>query len=431
MLTNEKINNLIGVNESYQSPYKLQELIMDEHKRSSLFERFLKEDNNLAFDWFTDYFQEEHSDRKGKKQDFTPDGIVKIASGILGKSNSNADICAGTGGLTIKRYTENPTANFWCEEFSDRAMPFLLFNLAIRNMNAIVCHGDALTREFKHVYELTSGDRFSSIQEIGEVPLIKNKTVIMNPPYSLPWSPNPEMLNESRFKGFDTLAPKSKADYAFLLQGLSDLDSNGTMTIILPHGVLFRGQAEGKIRRKLLEMNVLDAVIGLPDKAFLATSIPTVILVLKKNRENKDILFIDASKECTKEKSYNVVEDKHVEKILSVYHNRKAIDKFSNLISFKEIQENDFNLNIPRYVDTFVPEPVPSMSEIMADLKKSDEDIKHNAQELGIMMTELQGNTPKADEEVKSFTKYWCDRYGIKINKKQHKNSRGEQLSLL
>lgn len=431
MLTTDKINELIGVSESYQASYKLQEILMDSQQRKRLFELFLDEEPDLSFDWFTDYFQEEHSDRKGKKQDFTPDGIIKIASGILGSSDSNADICAGTGGLTIKRYVENPTAEFYCEEFSDRAMPFLLFNLMIRNINAIVCHGDSLTRDFKHIYKLTSADEFSDITELDQVPDEKSQSVIMNPPYSMPWIPKPEMLNEPRFEGYKALAPKSKADYAFLLQGVSQLADNGTMAIILPHGVLFRGQAEGKIRRHLIELNLLDAVIGLPEKAFLATDIPTVILVIKKNRSNSDVLFIDAAKECSKQRSYNVVEDENVKRILDTYHNRETIERFSEVVSLKEMQENEYNLNIPRYVDTFVPEVLPSMSEIMRNLKKSDDEIAQNAQQLGVMMSELEGNTPKADEEIKSFTKYWCDRYGIDLSKQKARAKRGEQLSLL
>lgn len=429
MLTTEKINSLIGVVESYQSSYELKKIMTDPTKRIGLFREFLKEETDLSFDWFTDYFQEEHSDRKKKKQDFTPDGIVQIASSILDKTNSNADICAGTGGLTIKRWSQNRDAEFYCEEFSDRAMPFLLFNLAIRNTNATVCHGDALTRDFKHVYRLTKGEQFSDIKELGEVPNTRVQTVIMNPPYSLPWNPSKEMLEEPRFKDFDALAPKSKADYAFLLQGLSELGENGTMALILPHGVLFRGTAEGKIRKRLIEMNLLDAVIGLPAKAFLATDIPTVILVLKKNRANTDVLFIDASKEYKKEKAHNVVEPKHVEKILKAYEERRSVDRFSHVTTLAEIEENDFNLNIPRYVDTFVPELLPSFTEIMDQLKKTDAEIQQNGQELAVMMSELEGNAPKADAEIKSLTAYWCERYGVNLDSLKVK--REEQLSLL
>lgn len=138
MLSVETINNLIGIDESYKAPIKLQTILNDSNMRENLFNKFLEKETDLSFDWFADYFQEEHSDRKNKKQDFTPDGIVKLISSLLGKFNINVDICAGTGGLTIKRWSANHNGKFYCEEFSDRAMPFLLFNLMIRNMNAIV-----------------------------------------------------------------------------------------------------------------------------------------------------------------------------------------------------------------------------------------------------------------------------------------------------
>ena len=175
------------------------------------------------------------------------------------------------------------------------------------------------------------------------------------------------------FSDFDVLAPKSKADYAFLLQGIHQLKENGVMSIILPHGVLFRGVAEEKIRKKLIK-NLLDTVIGLPPKAFMNTDIPTVLLVLRKNRLNKDILFIDA--EFKKEKAWNVLEDEHVAKILEVFQLRKAIDKFSSVVTIEELKENDFNLNIPRYVDTFEPEPVKPLSEIMNEMKQTEQEIE-------------------------------------------------------
>lgn len=431
MLTNKRIDELIGVNESYQSAYELQKIMGSKERRESLFHEMLQEESDLSFDWFTNYFQEEHSDRKGKKQDFTPDGIIKIASGILGKTDSNADICAGTGGLTIKRYVDNPDAQFYCEEFSDRAMPFLLLNLAIRNVNATVCHGDSLTQNFKHIYKLTKSNEFSDIEEVNEAPNRQYQSVIMNPPYSLPWAPNPQMMNEPRFKDYGTLAPKGKADFAFLLEGLSRLDDEGTMTIILPHGVLFRGAREEKIRTELIKHNQLDAVIGLPEKAFHSTDIPTVILVLKKKRANSDILFIDASKEFTKDKSYNVVGNDNVVKVLDTYFNHRVINKFSDVALPKLIEKNEYNLNIPRYVDTFEPDPVESLSEIMISLRKTDEDIERHAKKLGTMMQVLQGSTPMADKEIKDFTKFWCDRYNVSMPQEDEPENRGEQLSLL
>ncbi|WP_248720759.1 HsdM family class I SAM-dependent methyltransferase, partial [Convivina praedatoris] len=259
---------LIDVKESYQAPIKLEKIMLDSDQRTKLFDSFLAEQFDLSFDWFTEFFQMEQADRKGKKQDYTPDGVATVANALLGTTTSNADICAGTGGLTIKRWCDNPAAYYYCEEFSDRAIPFLLFNLAIRNIDGIVWHGDSLTREEFATYKLAKGERYSSIEQIYEQAFdnIKLDTVIMNPPYSMPWNPKPEYLQQPRFKDYEVLAPKSKSDYAFLLEGLHHLADNGTMPIILPHGILFRGQAEAKIRKQLIENNYIDAVIGLPDK---------------------------------------------------------------------------------------------------------------------------------------------------------------------
>lgn len=421
MLSNEKINSLIGIDESFKAPYRLKKVLDDKNDREKMFDSFLKEEHDLTFDWLTNYFQEEHSDRKNKKQDFTPSSIATIASNILGISSKNADICAGTGGLTIKRWVDSPDSSFYCEEFSDRALPFLLFNLAIRNVDAVIFHGDSLTREIKAIYKLKKSEKYSDINVSDSVEKIKVHTLISNPPYSLKWNPTKEMLSEERFKQFDVLAPKSKADYAFLLQGLSLLDDTGTMSIILPHGILFRGAAEGKIRKKLIELNLLDAVIGLPEKLFLATDIPTVILVLKKDRKRKDILFIDASKQFQKDKNHNILLEEHIDKIVEAFNARKDIDKFVHVANLTEIEENDYNLNIPRYIDTFEPEILPPLSQITKELTEIDSEIDETSKSVGKMLNELKGRTDEDDKELKALIDYWNSRYP----------QREEQLSLL
>ncbi len=156
---------------------------------------------------------------------------------------------------------------------------------------------------------------------------------------------------------------------------ISQLDDNGTMAVVLPHGVLFRGAAEGVIRKYLIEQrNCLDAVIGLPANIFFGTSIPTVILVFKKNRKNSDnIMFIDASNEFEKGKNQNVLRDCDVEKIVETYKNRETIDKYSYVAKMEEIKENDYNLNIPRYVDTFEEEEEIDIKAVQASIKARDE----------------------------------------------------------
>lgn len=207
-------------------------------------------------------------------------------------------------------------------------------------------------------------------------------SVLMNPPFSAEWEP------DERFEDFG-IAPKKKADYAFLLHGYQQLSSDGKMAIILPHGVLFRGNAEGKIRKKLIEYGAIEAVIGLPAKVFNGTDIPTVVLILRKERDDKDILFIDASNEFTKGKNLNYLEDQHINKIIEAYQSRKDIDKFSHLTSYKEIMENDYNLNIPRFVDTFEEEEPISLYQTAKEIKEIDEQIESSEKELFEMLGEL------------------------------------------
>ena len=212
--------------------------------------------------------------------------------------------------------------------------------------------------------------------------------VVANPPYSQRWDNDDRKLKDPRFKDYG-LAPKTKADYAFLLHGLYHLDQNGTMAIVLPHGVLFRGAKEGKIREALLKKNQIDAIIGMPAGLFYSTGIPTVVLVLKKNRTNKDVLFIDASKGFEKGKNQNKLRKEDIDKILNTYKERKDVERYAHVASLDEIKENDFNLNIPRYVDTFVPEPPVDLKKVAADLHETNIEIQKNQKELVGMLKEL------------------------------------------
>lgn len=191
--------------------------------------------------------------------------------------------------------------------------------------------------------------------------------VVANPPYSAHWDNNESKLKDPRFKDYGKLAPRTKADYAFILHSLYHLNEEGTMAIVLPHGVLFRGAAEGDIRKNLIEHpsgNRIYAVIGLPANLFYGVSIPTTILVFKKKRTTKDILFIDASNEFEKGKNQNRLTDENIQKIVDTYHKRESVDKYAHLASIEEIRENDYNLNIPRYVDTFEEEVAIDLKEV-------------------------------------------------------------------
>ena len=216
-----------------------------------------------------------------------------------------------------------------------------------------------------------------------------------NPPYSAKWSAAAGFLQDERFSDYGVLAPKSKADYAFLLHGLYHLKSNGTMAIVLPHGVLFRGAAEGKIREKLLRSGNIYAVIGLPANLFYNTSIPTCIVVLKKHRDGRDVLFIDASQKFEKGKKQNAMTDEHIDSVMELYNNRQTVDKEAYLASFEDIEKNDFNLNIPRYVDNFEKEEELDLDELLTSISDTDAEIEKTQAEFLTLLKDLTSTDEK------------------------------------
>lgn len=218
--------------------------------------------------------------------------------------------------------------------------------------------------------------------------------VVANPPFSAEWSAAEKFNNDDRFSKAGRLAPRKTADYAFILHMIYHLNEGGTMACVAPHGVLFRGNAEGVIRRFLIEKkNYIDAIIGLPANIFYGTSIPTCILVMKKCRKEDDnILFIDASKEFEKVKTQNKLRPQHIKKIVDTYRERKEIEKYSHLATLQEVADNDYNLNIPRYVDTFEEEEPIDIKAVMAEIKELeakraelDKEIEVYLKELGIV----------------------------------------------
>jgi type I restriction enzyme M protein len=211
--------------------------------------------------------------------------------------------------------------------------------------------------------------------------------------YTVLWTIHIGSDADDRFSQYGRLAPSSKADFAFVQHMLHHLDDSGTMAVVLPHGVLFRGAAEGEIRKYLIqERNWLDAVIGLPANIFYGTSIPTCILVFKKCREQpNDILFVDASAYFEKAKNQNFLRDEDVDKIISTYRDRLQEDKYSYCAPLSEVAENDFNLNIPRYVDTFEEEDEIDLTAVAQELRQIDAGMEENdrlirgfCEELGI-----------------------------------------------
>ena len=262
------------------------------------------------------------------------------------------------------------------------------YNLARMNM---LLHGVKDTE-----FEIHHGDSLLNdwdiLNEMNPAKKMQFDAIVANPPFSYRWEPTEEMGKDFRFKNYG-LAPKSAADFAFLLHGFHFLREDGTMAIILPHGVLFRGGKEGLIRKKLLNDGNIDAVIGLPSNLFYSTGIPVCILVLKKCKKYDDVLFINASssENFEKGKRQNTLRKEDVTKIVETYQYRKDVERYSRRVSMCEIKENDYNLNISRYVSTAKEEALIDLSEVHKQLVAIDDKIedarnRHNAflKELGL-----------------------------------------------
>jgi type I restriction enzyme M protein len=297
----------------------------------------------------------------GKKagEFYTPQEVSKILAKIVTtgkhKLKSVYDPTCGSGSLLLRVAKEvKEVSNFYGQEMNRTT-----YNLARMNM---ILHG-VHYRQF----DIKQEDTLERPQHID----LRFEAIVANPPFSAQWSANPLHLSDDRFSQYGKLAPASKADYAFVQHMVFQLADNGLMAVVLPHGVLFRGGAELHIRKYLIEQkNYLDAVIGLPANIFYGTSIPTCILVIKKCRENPDdILFIDASQEFEKVKTQNVLRDEHINKIIETYRNRTIIEKYSHRASLDEIAGNDYNLNIPRYVDTFEEQEAIDIQAVMSEIK--------------------------------------------------------------
>lgn len=318
----------------------------------------------------------------GKKagEFYTPQEVSKILAKIVttGKNRLKSvyDPTCGSGSLLLRVAREVKDVN----NFYGQEMNRTTYNLARMNM---ILHGVHYLK-----FDIKQEDTLEHPQHLNDMPF---EAIVANPPFSANWSANPLFLNDDRFSQYGKLAPSSKADFAFVQHMIYHLAENGTMAIVLPHGVLFRGAAELHIRKYLIEQkNYLDAVIGLPANIFYGTSIPTCILVFKKCRETPDdILFIDASKEFEKVKNQNMLREEHINKIVYTYRNRIAIDKYSHLASLKEVAENDYNLNIPRYVDTFEAEEEIDIQAVMQEIKSLEAKRTQLDQEIDVYFKEL------------------------------------------
>lgn len=275
-----------------------------------------------------------------------------VASHLKGKSEIKIyDPTSGSGSLLInigqsvaKYMSDSNNIKYYAQELKENTYNLTRMNLVMRGIkpdNIVTRNGDTLEDDWPF---------FDDNDPINTYDPLYVDAVVSNPPYSQPWDPS-DKDGDPRYDRYG-YAPKSKADYAFLLHDLYHLKADGIMTIVLPHGVLFRGGEEGEIRRNLIENNNIDAIIGLPANIFFGTGIPTIIMVLKKKRENTDVLIVDASKGFIKEGKNNKLRASDIKRIADTFTKRECIHKFSRVVSREEIRSNDYNLNIPRYVDS-------------------------------------------------------------------------------
>ena len=299
----------------------------------------------------------------GKKagEFYTPHEVSLLMSEIVAeflkdrKEIKIYDPTSGSGSLlinigkSVSQYMGTvDNIKYYAQELKENTYNLTRMNLVMRGIlpdNIVTRNGDTLEDDWPY---------FDDNDKVNTYDPLYVDAVVSNPPYSQAWDPN-NKETDPRYARFG-LAPKGKADFAFLLHDLFHLKSDGIMTIVLPHGVLFRGGEEGVIRKNLIEQNHIDAIIGLPANVFFGTGIPTIIMVLKQQRSNTDVLIIDASKGFEKQGKNNVLRARDIKKIVDVVTARASVDKFSKVVSRDEIRANDYNLNIPRYVDSSEPE---------------------------------------------------------------------------
>ena len=338
----------------------------------------------------------------GKKagEFYTPQQISDVLSAIVTldsqepktgakkRLESVMDMTCGSGSLLLNVRKKVDKAGGTIGKIYGQEKNITTYNLARMNMllhgvkdtEFEIFHGDTLLNEWEIMRELNPAKKLSF------------DAIVANPPFSLRWEPNDALADDVRFKSHG-LAPKSAADFAFLLHGFHYLKDEGVMAIILPHGVLFRGGAEERIRTKLLKDGNIDTVIGLPANLFYSTGIPVCILVLKKCKKPDDVLFINAAEHFEKGKKQNQLKPEHIQKIIETYQNRTEEPRYSRRVEMTEIEKNDFNLNISRYISTAVSEEEIDLEATNQELGSIEKDIqnaieKHNGflKELGLSL---------------------------------------------
>lgn len=308
------------------------------------------------------------------------------ATGHKKELSSVLDFACGSGSLLLNVNNELKKHGGKIGKIYGQEKEVTTFNLARMNM---LLHG-LHDSEFEIFHGDTLTNDWPLLKDSNPVKPVTFDAVVANPPFSLKWDPDDETSKDPRFQNFG-VAPKSAADFAFLLHGFNYLSDSGTMAIILPHGVLFRGGTEATIRQKLITDDNIDCIIGLPSNLFYSTGIPVCIIVLKKCRKTDDVLFINAAENYDKDKKQNTLSEEHIGRIIDTYRFRKEEDRYSRRVNPREIVENDYNLNITRYVSLTQEEaPVDleknheQLASIEADLSKARAKFNGFLKELGL-----------------------------------------------
>ena len=336
----------------------------------------------------------------GKKagEFYTPQQISNILSEIVtldsqepktgprGKLDRVLDFACGSGSLLLNIRKRVVKEGGTIGKIFGQEKNITTYNLARMNM---LLHG-VKDAEFDIHHGDTLDNEWDDFREENPAKKPTFDAVVANPPFSLRWDPNENTGKDIRFKNHG-VAPKSAADFAFLLHGFHYLKEDGVMAIILPHGVLFRGGVEARIRKKLLDDGHIDTVIGLPANLFYSTGIPVCILVLKKCKKPNDVLFINASEQYDKGKRQNVITDDHIKKIIDTYTERpKEIERYARRVGMDEIEENDYNLNITRYVSTAEAEPIIDLAKTHEAILKADIEIRNATKKHNEFLKELE-----------------------------------------
>ena len=371
------------------TPNKQNKVIVEVLKELSKIDFKLEDSKNDLLGDAYEYLIGEFAAGAGKKggEFYTPAQVSRLLAKIVthGKSKikSVLDPTCGSGSLLLRVKDYADVNHYYGQELNPTT-----YNLARMNM---ILHGVHFDNFSIKQGETLTENRFEEID-------LKAEAIVANPPFSAEWKSeeDPVLSQDVRFSQYGRLAPKDSADYAFVTHMLYHLAENGTMAIVLPHGVLFRPDAEYIIRKYIIQkLNFLDAVIGLPANLFYGTPIPATILIFKKCRRDKDdILFIDASREFEKQKKKNYLTDKNVEKIFETYIERNNIDKYSRKVTLDEIRGNDFNLNILRYIDNFEEESIINVQKVASKLKELQKEEEYSKAELEKFCKELGINTP-------------------------------------